>query len=88
MNKMIARLTIAVLFTATAALAQDKVPLKTDLPKPLFVGTPVPIKVPNLEPEHKRQTPGFHGARRHDQSCRWAKKSPPAPAIRSSARWI
>ena len=32
-------------------LAQDKVPLKTDLPKPLFVGTPVPINVPNLEPK-------------------------------------
>ncbi len=59
MNKMIARLTIAVLFTATAALAQDKVPLKTDLPKPLFVGTPVPIKVPNLEPAMKGKRPDF-----------------------------
>ena len=60
MNKMIARLSIAVLFTAaTAALAQDQVPLKTDLPKPLFVGTPVPIKVPNLEPEMKGKRPDF-----------------------------
>ena len=59
MNKMIARLTLAVLFTATAALAQDQVPLKTDLPKPLFVGTPVPIKVPNLEPEMKGKRPDF-----------------------------
>lgn len=33
---------------AAAAFAGD-VPLHIDLPKPLFVGTPVPIKVPNLE---------------------------------------
>jgi len=59
MNKLISRLTIAVLFTATAALAQDQVPLKTDLPKPLFVGTPVPIKVPNLEPKQKGKRPDF-----------------------------
>ena len=51
MNKLIAKLTFAVLFTATAVLAQDKVPLKTDLPKPLFVGTPVPINIPNREPK-------------------------------------
>jgi hypothetical protein len=59
MNKLISRLTIAVLFTATAAFAQDEVPLKTDLPKPLFVGTPVPIKVQNLEPEIKGKRPDF-----------------------------
>jgi hypothetical protein len=59
MNKLISRLTIAVLFTATAALAQNEVPLKTDLPKPLFVGTPVPIKVANLEPEIKGKRPDF-----------------------------
>ncbi len=35
---------------AASAQTQDKVPLKTDLPPPLFVGTPVPINVPNLEP--------------------------------------
>jgi F5/8 type C domain-containing protein len=54
MNKLIARLTIAALLTATAALAQNKVPLKTDLPKPVLRGTPVAIKVPNLEPEVKK----------------------------------
>ena len=59
MNKIISRLTMAVLFTATAALAQDQVPLKTDLPHPLFVGTPVPIKVPNLEPTQKGKRPDF-----------------------------
>jgi len=59
MNHLISRLTIAVLFTAGAALAQDQVPLKTDLPKPLFVGTPVPIKVPNLEPTQKGKRPDF-----------------------------
>jgi hypothetical protein len=59
MNKMISKLTLAVLFAATVALAQDQVPLKTDLPKPLFVGTPVPIKVPNLEPAQKGKRPDF-----------------------------
>ena len=49
----------AVLLAATTVLAQDKVPLKTDLPKPLFVGTPVPIKVPNLEPAPKGKRPDF-----------------------------
>ena len=48
----------AVLFSI-AAFAQDKVPLKTDLPKPLFIGTPVPIKVPNLEPKQKGDRPDF-----------------------------
>jgi len=59
MNKLISRLTVAALLTATAALADDKVPLKTDLPKPLFVGTPVPIKVPNVEPEQKTARTDF-----------------------------
>src|SRR5450631_2198705 len=49
----------AALLTTTTLLAQDKVPLKTDLPKPLFVGTPVPIKVPNLEPAPKGKRPDF-----------------------------
>jgi hypothetical protein len=41
----------AQLLMASAMFADDaKVPLKTELPKPLFVGTPVPINVPNLEP--------------------------------------
>ena len=59
MNKQIAQLTVAILLTATAAFAEDKVPLKTDLPKPLFVGTPVPIKVPNVDPEQKTERTDF-----------------------------
>ena len=47
------------MFAAGVALAQDKVPLKTDLPKPLFLGTPVPINVPNLEPKRKDKRPDF-----------------------------
>jgi hypothetical protein len=39
--------------------AQDMVPLKTELPKPLFVGTPVPMKVPNLEPPRQGKRPDF-----------------------------
>ncbi len=59
MNKLILGFAAAVLLSASAASAQDKVPLKTDLPKPLFVGTPVPIKVPNLEPAQKGKRPDF-----------------------------
>jgi len=43
----------AILFAAATVLAQDKVPLKTDLPKPLFVGTPVPITVAT-EPKQEK----------------------------------
>ncbi len=59
MTHLFPKLTVAVLLAATAAFAEDKVPLKTDLPKPLFVGTPVPINVPNLEPELKGKRPDF-----------------------------
>jgi len=46
------RLFAALLTVASvAARAEDLVPLKIDLPKPLFVGTPRPIKVSNLEPQ-------------------------------------
>ena len=44
----------AVLFTATA-FAEDMVPLVSELPKPLMVGTPVPINLPNLEPKLKKR---------------------------------
>jgi hypothetical protein len=33
--------------------------LKTQLPRPLFVGTPVPLNVPNLEPPTKGKRPDF-----------------------------
>ena len=52
---------LAVLLVATAAFAQDKVVLKTQLPPPLFVGTPVPLNVPNLEPPIKGKRPDFYG---------------------------
>jgi len=44
-------LVFGAVFLALAAcvLAEDKVPLKLDLPKPLFVGTPRPLELPNLE---------------------------------------
>lgn len=44
---------LLILLAAVAAFgvarAEDQVPLKLDLPKPLFVGTPRPIKLANLE---------------------------------------
>ena len=43
-------LPLALLVLAASSLvAQDKVPIPLELPRPLFVGTPVPINVPNLE---------------------------------------
>jgi hypothetical protein len=61
MKSLIPKLTVALMFVTTIALADDKVPLKTELPKPLFVGTPVPglDKVPNLEPKQKGLRPEF-----------------------------
>jgi len=50
---------IALLATTAVATAQDKMVLKTDLPKPLFLGTPVPINVPNLEPKLEGDRPDF-----------------------------
>lgn len=47
------------LLAAVGVNAQDKVVLKTDLPKPLFLGTPVPINVPNLEPKLEGDRPDF-----------------------------
>jgi hypothetical protein len=44
-----------VLATATA-FAEDMIPLQSDLPKPLMVGTPVPINnIPNLEAKLKKR---------------------------------
>jgi hypothetical protein len=51
---------LSVLLVATAALSQDKVVLKTQLPPPLFVGTPAPLHVPNLEPPTKGKRPDFY----------------------------
>ena len=50
MNKILFPTLTIVLLAAGVALAE---PLKTELPPPLFVGTPVPINVPNLEPKLK-----------------------------------
>ncbi len=59
MNKIISQLTVAILLAASTAFAEDKVPLKTDLPKPMVVGTPAPIpKEIKLAPEVK-QWPNF-----------------------------
>ena len=52
-------LTAAVLLSAAPLYAADMVVLKTELPKPLFVGTPVPINVPNLEPARSGKRPDF-----------------------------
>src|ERR1700709_685002 len=50
---------LTILVVSSAALAQNQVPLKTKLPPPLFVGTPVPLNVPNLEPPLRGKRPDF-----------------------------
>jgi len=52
-------LTLTLLAATVAVKAEDLVPLKTELPKPLFVGTPVPLNLPNLEPERVGKRPDF-----------------------------
>jgi len=49
----------ALVLSASGAFAEDKVPLKLDLPSPLFVGTPVTPKLPNLEPAREGKRPDF-----------------------------
>jgi len=43
-------LALSVLALANFAAAADTVPLKVEMPKPLFAGTPRPISLSNLEP--------------------------------------
>ena len=50
----------ALLLVPTATLAQNQVVLKTQLPPPLFVGTPVPLHVGNLEPPTRGKRPDFY----------------------------
>ena len=58
-NGLLPALLLAAISASVSAFAGDMVPLKTALPPPLFVGTPVPINVPNLEPAQKGQRPDF-----------------------------
>jgi len=51
---------VTALLVSTVAFAQDKVVLKTQLPRPLFVGTPVPLNVGNLEPPSRGKRPDFY----------------------------
>jgi hypothetical protein len=51
---------LALLLAPTAALTQNQVLLKTQLPPPLFVGTPVPLHVTNLEPPTRGKRPDFY----------------------------
>jgi len=53
-------LTLILLAGASSLLgAADKVPIPLVLPKPLFVGTPVPFKLPNLEAPSGTKRPPF-----------------------------
>lgn len=54
-RKLALLLTVLTLAGAAGAGAEDKVPLKLDLPRPLFVGTPRPIQLANLEPPNAKR---------------------------------
>ncbi len=45
---------------ATESAPAGMVPLETELPKPVFEGTPVPINVKNLEPPQQGERPPFY----------------------------
>lgn len=51
------KLTVAlsILALASAANAADTMPLKVEMPKPLFAGTPRPISLANLEPANTKR---------------------------------
>jgi len=56
------RLTLPVVLLSLAiasVVAEERVPLPLVLPKPLFVGTPVPLNVPNLEKPTGLKRPPF-----------------------------
>jgi hypothetical protein len=59
MSKSAVNPAVFILFAAGVALAADLVPLKTELPKPITLGTPVPFTVPNLEPALSGKRPDF-----------------------------
>jgi hypothetical protein len=52
---------LALLGAAPAAFADaaERVPLRLELPRPLFVGTPVPMKIANLEAPRSGRRPDF-----------------------------
>jgi hypothetical protein len=50
---------VALLFVAATVFSQNQVVLTTKLPPPLFVGTPAPLNVPNLEPPTRGKRPDF-----------------------------
>jgi hypothetical protein len=59
MKKVAGSFTLFSLLATGVILAGDMVPLKTELPKPVFVGTPVPFSVPKLEAPIKGKRPDF-----------------------------
>lgn len=59
MKLNVALVALAGLALTLTGRADNLVVLKTELPPPLFVGTPVPINVPNLEPQHDGKRPDF-----------------------------
>ena len=50
---------VSVLAFSLQAVAQEMVPIKIDLPKPMFIGTPTPMDIPKLEKPSGKARPPF-----------------------------
>jgi hypothetical protein len=50
-------LSLLIALPSFGLFAADEVPLKLELPRPLFVGTPKPVKLPNLEQPRSTRRP-------------------------------
>jgi hypothetical protein len=56
---LLAMLTLLPQLTLAASPDAERVPLELEYPRPFFVGTPVPVKLPNLEKPREGKRPDF-----------------------------
>ena len=59
MNAAVASMLLALATAVPATAEGEMVALETDLPRPMFVGTPRPVKLPHLEPPRVGARPTF-----------------------------
>ena len=59
LRRVLILFSVAALIGASGHAADEKVPLKLELPRPLFSGTPRPIQLPNLERMSTGRRPDF-----------------------------
>jgi hypothetical protein len=59
MTRVLTPLLALAIVANAASSAETLVPLETELPKPMFVGTPKPVNLPNLEKPRSGKRPEF-----------------------------